>query len=84
MKTMQTCGTNCGCEGSGQCKFPDSPAWQQYNAEAKKHYEKYALLKPMRAEFQSQAEYETALSKWSQDEAMSAPNKPGYWRANND
>lgn len=82
-KNETTCGTTCGCEGSWNCKFPNSPAWQRYRENLKKHEEHYESIKPD-PRLYSEEGYKRALSSWEMDKAMFEPNKPGYWRANND
>ena len=44
----------------------------------------YARIKPKPEDFTSVVDYMSACNDWQFDEAMSAPNKPGYYRANND
>lgn len=77
MKTEQNCGGVCGCEGSQECKFPESPAWQKYYADLERHEKHYESIRP-------DEEQKAALSEWEMSRSCFAPNKPGYFRANND
>lgn len=70
--------------GTWQKAKTESPEWQRYYADLAKHNSYYDGRKPKRENFASDAEWLTAFNEWSMDEAMSAPNKPGYYRANND
>jgi hypothetical protein len=58
--------------------------WERYEAEKIAHDARYESLKPHRELYFSDEEYRRDFSQWSMDEAMSDPNKPGYYRANND
>lgn len=71
-------------EMKGVMEDTSLPEWQKYYADLKAHNDTYAKAKPVRENFPSENEYLIALNNWSFDEAMSAPNKPGYYRANND
>lgn len=66
----------------------EKEAMLQYEKELSLHNAYYALRKPRRENFPTGAdgdrEWNIEFNKWAMDEAMSAPNKPGYYRANND
>ena len=70
-----------------QKKYPSGTTkaqWDQYEQEKREHDEYYARIKPKPEDFPAPEFYKVAFDQWSFDEAMSAPNKPGYFRANND
>lgn len=70
------------------------PEWQEYYQKLKAHKEHYAAIKPVEPDprFYSTLEafkeamdnHRIAFSKWSMNESCFEPNKPGYYRANND
>lgn len=59
-------------------------AWDRYAASLKQHEEHYANTEPRRENYETEYEYDQAHSKWNMGLHMDAPNKPGYYRANND
>ena len=70
-----------------QNKYPSGTTkaqWDQYEQEKREHDEYYARFKPKPEDFTSELDYVIAFDQWSFDEAMSNPNKPGYYIANND
>lgn len=66
----------------------DKEAMARYEKDLENHNSFYELRKPKREKFpdgpDGDREWHTAFNKWAMDESMSAPNKPGYYRANND
>lgn len=58
--------------------------WDRYAEELKKHKEYYDSIKPKREDFETQDQFNSTLSEWQMNESCFAPNKPGYYRANND
>lgn len=57
-------------------------AWMQYAEDLKAHELRMQEKEPVRDE--DSPDYYIAKSKWDMEFAMTAPNKPGYYRANND
>ncbi len=60
------------------------PEWQRYAEDLKLHELRMQATEPQRDQFQDSVEYHSAKSKWDMAFAMMAPNKPGYYRANDD
>lgn len=71
-------------DGEWEKADTSSPEWERYYADLKAHKEFMKLRQPRVLDFQTLADYQNAYSRWQFDSAMSAPNKPGYYRANND
>jgi hypothetical protein len=71
-------------EMKGKMEDTSLPEWQQYYADLKKHDDHYLAIKPKQEDYRSDHEYQTAISQWSMSWSCGAPNKPGYYRANND
>lgn len=62
----------------------EKEAMVSYEKSLAHHKMYYDARKPKREDFASDIAWHTAFNKWAMDESMSAPNKPGYYRANND
>lgn len=58
--------------------------WDRYHFDMKAHEEFYASIRPKTEDFPDYDSWNKALSKWLFNKACDAPNKPGYYRANND
>lgn len=58
--------------------------WNQYEKELAAHEEHYAKTEPDPEDFPTEQAYTSALSQWRMDRSCFEPNKPGYYRANND
>jgi len=62
--------------------------WEIYYAELKEHEERYTERKPkslgVGASPEQEQDYRHRLNDWERGYFMDAPNKPGYYRANND
>lgn len=56
--------------------------WDKYEADLKKHEEYCKNTKP--DDFMDSSEYRKAMAEWEMMCSCDAPNKPGYFRANND
>lgn len=57
---------------------------EQYEADLKAHEEYCARIKPKRENYLTEQAFNTDMSEWGKKLSMDAPNKPGYYRANND
>lgn len=57
--------------------------WDRYYADMKAWNEKVIDSQPHIRDFETDEEFEKALNEW-QKLKMDEPNKPGYYRANND
>jgi len=68
----------------GRVESTSTPEWQQYYLDLKAHEEKMEARKPKREDYRSDSEYNSACSEWHMAFFCDAPNKPGYYRANND
>jgi hypothetical protein len=62
----------------------EKEAMANYEKELEFHVQLYNQRKPKREDYTSDVAWHTAFNQWSMDEAMNRPNKPGYYRANND
>jgi hypothetical protein len=60
------------------------PEWQKYYADLEAFKERMQAKKPKRENFESESEFYKAQSEWDMALHCDAPNKPGYYRANND
>jgi hypothetical protein len=60
------------------------PHWQEYYKALQEFNEQMLERKPKREHFDVESEYQRALDWWSTCLSCDAPNKPGYYRANND
>jgi hypothetical protein len=58
--------------------------WDQYQEEMNTHEQRMEKKKPNRADYEHAEEYYSAHQHWIMESLMDAPNKPGYYRANND
>jgi len=58
--------------------------WQTYAIELEAHEAHWKELEPDRMAFDTDVEYESAMRHWTFESMVSAPNQPGYYRANND
>lgn len=61
-----------------------SPEWQKYYADLKAHQDHCEKTKPKRKDYRSDDEFTRAQHEWDMKFFCDAPNKPGYYRANND
>ncbi len=57
---------------------------EQYEIDAKKHRDYCELIKPVRKNYLTEQAFNLDMSEWDMKVSMDAPNKPGYYRANND
>jgi hypothetical protein len=71
-------------EMKGKMEDTSLPEWQQYYADLKAFKESMAAKKPKRDDFESEADFYKAQARWDMAYHCDAPNKPGYYRANND
>lgn len=60
------------------------PEWERYAVELKAHELRMQAKEPKREYYPVPPHYFKALHDWEQEFFMTAPNKPGYERANND
>lgn len=58
--------------------------WERYYIERNAHERHCNIIKPNQENFDSYQEYITAYNEWCRKLHMDAPNKPGYFRSNND
>lgn len=59
-------------------------AMDQYRKDLKEHEDYMESIKPDPDDFENNQEYEKKLAEWKMALFCDAPNKPGYYRANND
>jgi hypothetical protein len=62
----------------------DEEAWARYYRDLKSHHEVYNSRKPRRENYHYEEEFKKDYSRWDMDSSLFEPNKPGYFRANND
>ena len=55
-----------------------------YNIAVKKHEAYCEKMKPLRENYITEQAFQIDTNEWSKIVSMDAPNKPGYYRANND
>lgn len=58
--------------------------WQRYHVDMVAHEKHYLSKQPQRHDYSSEENFNTALSSWRMDYSCFEPNRPGYYRANND
>jgi len=67
--------------------------WERYEADLKSHEEYYLKMKPQKEDMDfvdattgafREDKFNAAHSEWHMSYHMGMPNKPGYYRANND
>lgn len=62
--------------------------WDQYEIDLKAHKERCGRERPRPEDFNDlnggEAAYNAAYQEWEKMRFCDAPNKPGYYRANND
>jgi hypothetical protein len=58
--------------------------WDKYESDLRSHREYMNRRKPKREQYGSDLEFDKALSEWEMILFCDAPNKPGYFIANND
>ena len=63
---------------------PTQEELKQWEEEKARHDAHYEAIKPVRGDFETEAQYKIALNKWMMDWSCFSPNKPGYYRAAND
>lgn len=71
----------------GTEKYPNGTTkeqWTKYYADLKKHEDYMEAKRPKEADFADIALYRKAIDAWHMELFCDAPNKPGYYRANND
>lgn len=56
----------------------------KYEKDLKDHQDYCAKIKPKRESYLTEQAFNTDMSEWDRKVSMDAPNKPGYYRANND
>lgn len=94
MKTLSEIPAKEWNEMKGVMEDTSLPEWQEYYKALKDFEERMAAKKPMRPDrewFPDDASFERALDgyqirfgEWEMARFCDAPNKPGYFRANND
>lgn len=60
------------------------PDWERYASDLKVHELLMLASEPVPEDYIEQSRYLNAKANWEQELFMNAPNKPGYYRANND
>jgi hypothetical protein len=77
----------------GKMEDTSLPEWQQYYKDLKEFQESMYTKEPKREQFgwnngwhseEQERDYHKAYSEWDMALSCDAPNKPGYYRANND
>jgi hypothetical protein len=58
--------------------------WRRYHADTVSHNAYYDAKRPNIEDFNDYDSWNTKLTQWLMDKMCSAPNEPGYYRANND
>lgn len=58
--------------------------WEEYAKAAKKHEDYCESMRPLREMYLTDQAFQIDINEWSKIALMDAPNKPGYYRANND
>jgi hypothetical protein len=71
-------------EMKGKMEDTSLPEWQQYYQALANFREMMEERKPKIELFADVNEFERALSEWHMKLHCDCPNKPGYYRANND
>lgn len=56
----------------------------EYDIRRMEHDRFYDARKPKRYEYSTEEEYKKAYDQWALEWSVNLPNKPGYFRANND
>ena len=69
---------------TGKMEDTSLPQWQEYYKEKEEFDAFMEAKKPLRENYSSEVEYRSAYYQWDMARSCDAPNKPGYWRANND
>lgn len=64
--------------------YSDLKSHEDYCESIKPKKEDYGYIKNMPPDPDGERKYESALSEWHMKLSCDAPNKPGYYRANND
>lgn len=62
----------------------DPVVWGRYEKELEAHVQHMEDIKPLRENFDTDIDFERAMSNWQMEYAMNKPNEPGYFWANND
>jgi hypothetical protein len=62
----------------------ENKEWDEYHLEMFEHEKYYSERKPLREKFESEEDFKKAYREWDMSKSMNEPNKPGYYRANND
>ncbi len=57
---------------------------EQYEKDLQEHIEYCEKIKPLREKYLTEQAFKLDMSEWDKKLHMDAPNKPGYYRANND
>lgn len=70
--------------GTWQVAKTDSPEWQKYYADKAAFDKRMEAEKPNPKNFKSVEKYAWAVLKWREAKALDAPNRPNYFRAEND
>jgi hypothetical protein len=58
--------------------------WDRYYEDLKCHEKRVIDTTPNGRNYNTIAEFRKAISEWEMMRSCDAPNKPGYYRANND
>jgi len=58
--------------------------WDQYQEDLARHNAYYEDIMPQRHFFETEEEYNSAMSEWNMNSHCFEPNHPGYYIANND
>jgi len=58
--------------------------WARYYEDLAKHEERVARTRPNTADYSTKEAFRAAEQEWEMMRSCDAPNKPGYYRANND
>ncbi len=58
--------------------------WVQWATQQVNHEDYCAKVRPKKEAFTSDEEYDSEMMEWHRKVSCDAPNKPGYYRSNND
>lgn len=58
--------------------------WERYEEDLKRHEKRVHDTRPNTADYSTFESYRAATQEWEMMRSCDAPNKPGYYRANND
>lgn len=69
---------------TGKMEDTNLPHWQEYYRKLDAFNAMIEAEKPQPYDYSDDTFYRKALEEWRMRKSINAPNKPGYYRANND